>query len=554
MFLFPYRAQIRLHRWPVMTLVVAAMCLLIFAAQEVSEARVVQYAQRVCTDLVKGRAAGADTEAVSAQASHAPGRCAETLLDIRYDPNPARRLDRHVRRLLEKGEREAAEQLERDYRAFAGRAPVLLTASLWHDRSRIDLPGMITSVFAHGSWEHVIFNLIFFFAFAAAVELLLGPVLFLGAIAALSLGIGLFDHFIAHWQHDPRPSLGLSGVVMGMLGLFVYFLPRAKIRFFFWFMLSIGTIGIPAWLVGLWYFGWDFYYQLARVGGHVNFVAHLSGAAFGLLIGVTVFRKKRSWARELVLEKPDLTQDEGWAAKINGIMVAPALAGAAFLAGLGLLGLVILFVERYGLILLLAAPAALAAVQLFRSRKNERPVRERYQLGIAALKRSEYQEALRHLQPLAERNDVRALLALGELHTTATGALRDEPRAADLLRRAAERGNAPAQYRFAILLADGRGMPRDTGQAIEWYEKAARGGVPDAAHSLAYLHENGQGVPADRERAIEWYYRAAVGYHRDRRADDVRAIIRQLENLAGHYPAVLGLVTKLKSLSNVRRD
>jgi TPR repeat protein len=132
--------------------------------------------------------------------------------------------------------------------------------------------------------------------------------------------------------------------------------------------------------------------------------------------------------------------------------------------------------------------------------------------------------------------------------------LRDEPRAADLLRRAAERGNAPAQYRFAILLADGRGMPRDTGQAIEWYEKAARGGVPDAAHSLAYLHENGQGVPADRERAIEWYYRAAVGYHRDRRADDVRAIIRQLENLAGHYPAVLGLVTKLKSLSNVRRD
>jgi hypothetical protein len=32
---------------------------------------------------------------------------------------------------------------------------------------------------------------------------------------------------------------------MGMLALFVYFLPRAKIRFFFWFMLSFGAIGIP---------------------------------------------------------------------------------------------------------------------------------------------------------------------------------------------------------------------------------------------------------------------------------------------------------------------
>ena len=40
MLLFPFRAQIRLHQWPMMTLAVAAVCLLIYAAQSQSDRRV----------------------------------------------------------------------------------------------------------------------------------------------------------------------------------------------------------------------------------------------------------------------------------------------------------------------------------------------------------------------------------------------------------------------------------------------------------------------------------------------------------------------------------
>ena len=100
----------------------------------------------------------------------------------------------------------------------------------------------------------------------------------------------------------PVPSLGLSGVVMGMMALFVYFVPRARISFFYWFIIKVGTLAIPGWLVALWVLGGDMYDNLVRTASHTNFVAHLGGALMGLLIGMLVFRQKRHWAQELVLE------------------------------------------------------------------------------------------------------------------------------------------------------------------------------------------------------------------------------------------------------------
>ena len=372
MLLFPFRAQIKLHKWPVMTLAVAALCLLIYAAQWQSDRRVQAYAQHVCVEFAGDAKGGAPDY----HYGHRKFSCEWMLLHIHYGPQPAEHLEWHVEDFTRRGDAEAAERLQAQYRVFAERAPDLLTAHLWHDRSRFDPIGMITSSFAHGSWGHVIFNLIFFFAFAAAVELILGPVLFLGMIVALSLGIGTFDHYISVWQEHTVPSLGLSGVVMGMLALFVYFLPRAKIRFFFWFMLSFGAIGIPAWIVALWYVGWDFYYEMSNVGGSTNFVAHLAGAAFGFALGLGLFRQKRHWAKELVEEQVDLTQSEGVLRWLNGLMVAPAIAGFAFLAGVFLILFAIYFIQSFWLQMLLVAPAAAAGYYLYRSRQSDRPTRD----------------------------------------------------------------------------------------------------------------------------------------------------------------------------------
>jgi TPR repeat protein len=130
--------------------------------------------------------------------------------------------------------------------------------------------------------------------------------------------------------------------------------------------------------------------------------------------------------------------------------------------------------------------------------------------------------------------------------TTITGAQRNEPEALKLYTRAAERDHAEAQYALGTFYADGRGVAANPLKAAEWYEKAATRGIAEAANSLGRLYENGIGVSADREKAIEWYYRAAVAFKKTGHREDAAAVIHHLNSLARQYPAVLGLVTRLR--------
>ena len=539
MFLFPYRAQIKLHQWPVLTIAISLLCLVIYLAQAQSEARVEAYTKAFCATADDGQPHAGFTWR-NYQLS-----CERVMWHTYAYPNPPSHVEWHVRDMEQEGQAEEAERYRALAAAYLTRAPVLVTAKLWQERGVFNPWRALTSSVAHADWEHVIFNLIFFFAFAAAVELVLGPVLFLAAFALLALAIGGFDHVVSRWLEDSRPTLGLSGVVMGMLGLFVYFLPRAKIRFAFWFLLSAGSFAVPAWLVATWYVGWDLLYQLSYGRSYVNYVAHLAGAAFGLAIGLAVFRRKRHWARELVQEQLDLTQDEKWYTKLNFIAATGAILPVIFIAGLVVFVLVIQFVNSFGLQLLLMSPVLAALWQMRRLKQAERPDWQRYQQGLAALQEHRYEEALKQLRPLAERNYPRALHALGRLHAAGRGTWRDETKAVEYYRRAAERGHAEAQYALGTMYADGRGVAMSPAHAAEWYRRAAESGLPEAAMSLAHLHEHGR-EESDKEQAIEWYHRAAVGFKQARRPDDAEAALRSMENLAARYPAVLGLVTRLR--------
>jgi membrane associated rhomboid family serine protease len=551
MFLFPYRAQIELHKWPVMTIGVCVLCLAIFWLQARSDERVEVHAESICAELAQTSEGGPAAEGY--RIKRLKVSCEDMLLHLYYHWDRPAHLAWHIEDFRKRGDEAAVERVRVQYEAFARHAPTSLTEKLWFDRSRFNPLRMITSSFAHANWEHVIFNLIFFFAFAAAVELILGPALFLGAIVFLSLAIGTFDMMMAHWQSDPGPTLGLSGVVTGMLALFVYFLPRAKIRFAFWFFIVAGTVGVPAWLVATWYVGWDLYYQLSRVFSNTNFVAHLAGAAFGGLLGLTLFSAKRHWARDIIEETVDLTQDEGWRTKLNAIVTSMAVLPIVFFAMLVAGYLVVSFVQSFGLKLLLISPPLAALYYLYRTRLGSKPDHEIYQAGAAALKEHRFEAAFRILGPLAEKNYPRALEALARLHATGQGTVRDESKAVGLYRRAAERGMGSAQYTLGSMYADGRGVEKDLRQAIAWYMKASDQGVPEAASSLAYIYENGVGVPANIDEAIEWYYRAAAAFRKAGGRDDAEAIITHLESISSRYPAVLGAIARLKTLAGLRQ-
>ncbi len=286
MLFFPYKAQIKLTKVPVVTILISLLCIAVFIEQSRNERALFEQTAEYCTAEVAGQIELITDRYLSDLQSWP---CEYILLDVYARPRPSKYLNELIREI----DSPYDEVFREHYDRFSDVAMTYVTATLWQERPSWNIGRMLTGSIAHGSWEHLIFNLVFFFAFAATVELLIGPVLFLGACLGLAIGIGCIDTLVHLGSSEVTATVGLSGVVMGMLGLFAFFVPRVKIRFFYWFLIFVGTVGIPAWAVAAWYIGWDMYYQITQTGGMTNLVAHLAGAALGFGIGFVVFREKK---------------------------------------------------------------------------------------------------------------------------------------------------------------------------------------------------------------------------------------------------------------------
>ncbi len=160
---------------------------------------------------------------------------------------------------------------------------------------------MITASLAHGGLRHLAFNMIYYLAFAPALELLIGS-------AVRYISVMLFIAFASHIGYSlfslissqpPLPTLGFSGVVMGMIGLSAYLMPRARIKVFFWYVYGWKTFLVPAWILATFYIGqnvWDML-TLSDSGG-INLVSHVSGGIAGYLYGYLWLGERREEVRE----------------------------------------------------------------------------------------------------------------------------------------------------------------------------------------------------------------------------------------------------------------
>jgi membrane associated rhomboid family serine protease len=300
----PYRARISLYRLPLLTALVTLLCIGIYTAQFMNERAIAAGVVRFCGTPPDRDLAAAIKQIYGSADEY---QCARLLRAINRSPSETAAIERFAARAgvtpgVVNGDLTGhyADVLRDAYRAFRRDTPANLTTRLWYVPQNWDVGRMLTAAVAHGSWDHLIGNLFFFFAFAATVEVLLGPVLYLGVLLVLALGTHATYSLATVFQPEALPTLGLSGVVMGIIALFTYFLPRARIQCFLWLVVIFRRIAIPAWILATWFIGWDLYSQFQGGAGNVNLIAHLSGAALGLLLGVTVFRAKRHWARELV--------------------------------------------------------------------------------------------------------------------------------------------------------------------------------------------------------------------------------------------------------------
>jgi len=154
---------------------------------------------------------------------------------------------------------------------------------------------MITSMFLHADWLHLIFNMLFLYLSAPFIEDVWGkPIfivfyLFVGALAALM-----------HATHFPKsitPLVGASGAIAGVMGAFLVRYWNTRIRFAYFFSLFIrGTFKAPAWMmIPLWLGEQllaakmaDNASSLVGNDGGVAYWVHVWGFLFGFLIAVII--------------------------------------------------------------------------------------------------------------------------------------------------------------------------------------------------------------------------------------------------------------------------
>jgi len=145
---------------------------------------------------------------------------------------------------------------------------------------------ILTAMFMHGSWSHIIGNMIFLWAFAPEIEDAMGPARYLvfyllgGLIAMLAQ--------VAADPHSTVPNLGASGAIAAVMGAFIVTYPRDKIKAVL-FIFVFGRITfIPAsLLIGFWFLTQLFHAgAVAQVqSGGVAYLAHVGGFIFGAVTG-----------------------------------------------------------------------------------------------------------------------------------------------------------------------------------------------------------------------------------------------------------------------------
>ena len=160
---------------------------------------------------------------------------------------------------------------------------------------------LVTSLFLHGGFVHLIGNLIYLWVFGGAIEDVMGPVRFFFFYVACGAA-GSLAHTVV-FPTSNIPSIGASGSIAGLLGAFLVLRPHARIVTLFplvvyWAMAEIpALLFLPIWF-GMQFFNGFLSLEAARrtqeVAG-IAWWAHVGGFVFGAVVAMLfrIFAAKR---------------------------------------------------------------------------------------------------------------------------------------------------------------------------------------------------------------------------------------------------------------------
>jgi len=153
---------------------------------------------------------------------------------------------------------------------------------------------VFTAMFMHGSWSHIIGNMIFLWAFGPEIEDAMGRGRYLLFYLAGGL-VAMLAQILAN-PHSTVPNLGASGAIAAVMGAFIVTYPRDRIKAVLFIFVFVRITFIPAaLLIGFW-----FLTQLVHAGavaqvqtGGVAYLAHVGGFVVGLLM-IKLFPQRRN--------------------------------------------------------------------------------------------------------------------------------------------------------------------------------------------------------------------------------------------------------------------
>ncbi len=143
---------------------------------------------------------------------------------------------------------------------------------------------LLTSMFLHGGWMHLIGNMLFLWIFGDNLEDLLGHLGFLGFY--LAAGVAAAVGQIIAGPGSTIPMVGASGAIAGVMGGYLLCFPRARIDVLVIIVVLIKIITVPAWLMLGFWFGLQLVNGVLvdAAGGGVAYWAHAGGFLAGLLL------------------------------------------------------------------------------------------------------------------------------------------------------------------------------------------------------------------------------------------------------------------------------
>ena len=153
---------------------------------------------------------------------------------------------------------------------------------------RLRLSTLVTSMFLHGGWMHLIGNMWFLWIYGDNVEDVLGRAKYLAFYLLCGIAAALVH--VAFNFGSPVPTIGASGAIAGVMGAYMVKFPRSRIVTLVFLFVFMTTVEVPAYVILLYWFVIQFFSGVGSIGyshlsqGGVAWFAHVGGFVAGVIL------------------------------------------------------------------------------------------------------------------------------------------------------------------------------------------------------------------------------------------------------------------------------